>query len=185
MADTNVEENKALARRFVEELQNKRQPELLDELCTTDHVIYHPALPKTVRGIEEARAATMAVFNDFTVLTFKIVDIIAEGDKVAVRFEQTHVMSEHGQGGKAAAGKRMDGTGITVYKVRDGKLASATIQEDILTMLHQANLVPSNNTMLYWMNKLGIVKLLQKLGKIPEGAPMKDISTEPEAPARS
>jgi hypothetical protein len=90
-------------------------------------------------------------------------------------------MSAEGKGGPAAAGKQIRGTGITVYRVRDGKLAGATIQEDILNMLHQSGQVPRNLTFLYWMNRLGIVRLLQKLGKIPEGAPLEDVSTQQTA----
>jgi hypothetical protein len=107
--------------------------------------------------------------------------MVAQGDQVAVRFAVTGTMSAEGKGGPAAAGKQIRGTGITVYRVRDGKLAGATIQEDILNMLHQSGQVPRNLTFLYWMNRLGIVRLLQKLGKIPEGAPLEDVSTQQTA----
>ena len=178
-----LEENRAVVRRFIEEVLNQRKTELLDELLAPDHVLYHPALPKPVHGLEGTRAATINVLDSFSAVTFTIVEMVAEGDKVAVRFTVAGTHPKGFMGFKED--KHIKGTGITVYRVRNGRLASATIQEDILTMLHQANLVPSNNTMLYWMNKLGIVKLLQKLGKIPSGAPMKDISTDQDAPARS
>ena len=177
--DLMIEENKAVVRRFIEEVLNGRRTELLDELCTPDHVLYHPALPKTVHGLEETRAATGNVLDSFSAATFTIVEMVADGEKVAVRFTVAGTHPKGFMGFKED--KHIRGTGITVYRVRDGKLASATIQEDILTMLHSTGMVPRNNAMLYWMNRLGIVRLLQKLGKIPKGAPLEDVSTQPTA----
>jgi predicted ester cyclase len=167
-----LEENKAVVRRFIEEVLNQRKTELLDELLTPDHVLYHPALPKTVHGLEGTRVATANVLDSFSAVTFTIVEMVAEKDKVAVRFTVAGTHPKGFMGFKED--KHIKGTGITVYRVRDGKLASATIQEDILSMLHSTGMVPRNNTMLYWMNRVGIVRLLQKLGKIPEGAPLED-----------
>jgi steroid delta-isomerase-like uncharacterized protein len=172
-----IEANKAVVRRFIEEVLNGRKTELLDALCTPDHVLYHPALPKTVRGLEGTRVATANVLDSFSEVTFTIVEMIGDEDKVAVRFTVDGTHPKGFMGFKED--KHIRGTGITVYRVRDGKLASATIQEDILTMLHSTGMVPRNNTLLYWMNRLGVVKLLQKLGKIPSGAPLDDGSAQP------
>jgi hypothetical protein len=39
-------------------------------------------------------------------------------------------------------------------------------------MVHQLGVVPKSARMLFWMGRLGIVKLLQRAGKIPpSGAP--------------
>jgi hypothetical protein len=69
--------------------------------------------------------------------------------------------------GAKPTNKAVESSVIVTYGVRDGKIASTRVIEDIMRMLHGADLVPKNLTALYWMNKLGVIRLLQKLGKIP------------------
>ncbi len=52
--------------------------------------------------------------------------------------------------------------------MRDGKIAEVRIREDLLQMLDQLGAIPDNPRLLYWMNKLGVLKLLQALGKVPK-----------------
>jgi predicted ester cyclase len=78
-----LEENKAVVRRYYEEMWNQRKPELLDELLSPDVVLRQPA--QDFAGIEaykEVVAGGMAVIPDFN---FGIEEMIAEGNTVAVR----------------------------------------------------------------------------------------------------
>jgi len=75
-----LEENKAIVRRFTEEM-NKGNITILDELFSPDFV--HPALQlRGLIGYKQVEIATRRAFPD---LHDTIEDIIAEGDKVCVR----------------------------------------------------------------------------------------------------
>ena len=47
-----TEENKALARRVLEEMFNKGNLDVADELLASDYVDHDPAMPEDIRGPE-------------------------------------------------------------------------------------------------------------------------------------
>ena len=110
-----VEENKAIARRFVEEPRNQGNMAVLDELCAPNYV-------RNGRdGLEELKAAIANFRAGFPDAQFTIEEMIAEGDKVAYRWSArgTH----HGEyAGIAPTGKAMTATGITIIRFADGKI---------------------------------------------------------------
>jgi hypothetical protein len=78
--------------------------------------------------------------------------------------------------GAKATGKGTRSSVIATYTIRDGKIAQTRVIEDIMKMLHDAGQVPRNLTALYWLKKVGVVRLLQKLGKIPGAESTADAS---------
>jgi predicted ester cyclase len=103
-----TEENKALVRRFIDELINRRNADICDEVLAPDIV---PAAKEFVR-------AFYATFGD-TEMT--ILDLVAEEEQVAMRFRTT---STH-QGdffGVAATGKRLAVEGMWLSRIVDGKI---------------------------------------------------------------
>ncbi len=78
-------ENKATARRVIEEFLNTGNLDVADELFAADYLDHNPSNPE-LRGIENIKKSVSdwhAVFSD----THNTVeDVIAEGDKVAVRW---------------------------------------------------------------------------------------------------
>ena len=167
MATTVQAQNKELVRRFMEEVQNEHRYESIDELCQPDQLLDHPEIPEPVRGTDILREKVQQMEVALPNMHFTIEDLVAEGDQVAVRF--TLRGTQTGPFGPVkASGKSIDQSGMTVYDVRDGKLAAARIREDLLAMLDQMGVIPDNPRLLYWMNKLGVVKVLQAVGKIPK-----------------
>jgi predicted ester cyclase len=83
-SSVSLEKNKAIVRRFTEEL-NKGNIGIIDELFSTDFV--HPAL--RLRGLESYKQLEIATRRAFPDLHDTIEDIIAEGDKVCVRAKVT------------------------------------------------------------------------------------------------
>ena len=79
------EENKAIVRRVIEEFLNTGAPAVADEIFAVGYVDHNPSNPE-LRGIENIKKSVAdwhAAFPD----THNVVeDVIAEGDKVAVRF---------------------------------------------------------------------------------------------------
>jgi predicted ester cyclase len=119
-----TEQNKALVRRLVEEVVNARNEDVLDELATG-------AIAQAARGwIGPFRSA----FPDFRM---EIVDLVAEGDKVAAHFKcaGTH---EGEWRGRAPTGRRFEGIDeIYIFEVKDGRLHGAVAVEDNLARMRQ------------------------------------------------
>ena len=136
------EENKAVVRREMEELFNHTGSlDAVEEIIAADYVGYEPTSGET-RGIEGARQFATTYREAFPDLENTIEDMVAEGDKVVVRFRArgTH------QGETAVfgppTGKQMDITGITIKRVSDGKIVESWTNFDALGMMQQLGLIP-------------------------------------------
>jgi ketosteroid isomerase-like protein len=83
-----VEENKAVARRWNEEIFNGRQLEAFDEVLHQDHTNRggsDSSWAPTIQGLTQAKTYCMEMFQRDSNLQVSVEDIIGEGDKVAVR----------------------------------------------------------------------------------------------------
>ena len=113
-------DNKALVRRYVEEVLNKRNLDLIDDLFAPTFIDHDSSMPeaKGPAGVKRLAAMVHASFPD---LHFTIEDMIAERDKVVYRYS---VRGTHQKDfmGIAATGKEITFTGIHIYRVNDGKL---------------------------------------------------------------
>lgn len=81
------EENKALARREIEELFNHTGDlDSADEIYAPGYVGHDPTLPKAVRGVEAVRQYAATMRSASPDLTCTIEDQVAEGEKVVTRW---------------------------------------------------------------------------------------------------
>jgi predicted SnoaL-like aldol condensation-catalyzing enzyme len=80
-----TEENKALARRVLEEMFNKGNLDLADEVFAPDYVDHDPAMPEDIRGPEGFKEYVSIFRTAFPDLHLEIEDQVAEGDKVVTR----------------------------------------------------------------------------------------------------
>jgi steroid delta-isomerase-like uncharacterized protein len=134
----NVEANKESARRLYE-LLNQGQLERIGDLVSEDYVEHDP-LPGQGSGRD-------GVLDRFSLITtalaphFTIEDIVAEGDRVVVRWTNagTHVGEF---AGIPATGKTFTIGGIDVYRAVDGQLCEHWHVIDQLAMLGQLGLLP-------------------------------------------
>jgi steroid delta-isomerase-like uncharacterized protein len=136
-----TEENKALIRRFYEEVFNKRNLAALDDFYAPDHVDHTlpPGLPVGPEGTRQAIAMMLTGFPD---LRITIEDMIAEGDKVATRF-MTHG-TQHGMFGSIPpTGKQVAVSTIEITRIAGGKIVEDWGLDDRLGMLQQLGLVPA------------------------------------------
>jgi len=111
-----LEKNKAIVRRFIEEW-NKRNFAVLDELIAADY--FDPSLQ--VRGLEAYKQLLTMVLKGFPDWHETIEDIIAEGDKVWVRFKDTGTHTGEYRG-LAPTGKKVTETGVLIWRIIDGKI---------------------------------------------------------------
>src|SRR2546421_589802 len=87
-----IEENKAVIRRFVEEIPNLGNVAVTEQLLTDDFVLHFPNMPdlKSAESFKDIPAAIRTAFPD---LVETIEELIAEGDYVVERmsFRATHL----------------------------------------------------------------------------------------------
>jgi steroid delta-isomerase-like uncharacterized protein len=135
-----TENNKALVRRYVEEVLNQRNLAVVDELFATTFVDHDSSMPEArgPGGIKQLAAMVHASFPD---LHFKIEDMIAEEDKVVYRYS---VRGTHQKDfmGIAATGKQIRFTGIHIYRVDAGKLQEEWENWDTLGLMRQLGVIP-------------------------------------------
>jgi len=136
-----VEENKALIRRFYEEVFNKKNLAAIDEFYAPNHVDHTlpPGLPVSPEGTKQAIAMTLTALPD---LHLTIEDMIAEGDKVVTWFT-THGTQQGAFGGIPPTGKQVAVSTIEITRIADGKIVEDWGLDDRLGMLQQLGLVPA------------------------------------------
>src|SRR5919199_2849531 len=81
-----AEENKAVTRRFLEEVFTAGNLKLVDELFAPDYVLHDPSVPQEVRGPEGMRQYVAMYRAAYPDTHFTIEDQIAEGDEVVTRW---------------------------------------------------------------------------------------------------
>ena len=136
-----IEENKALVWREYELGVNPKNFSVRDDVLASDFIAHFPGQPP-IHGIDGFREFTSAFFNAFPDLTTTIEDLLAEGDRVAVRqtWRGTHT-SEFLH--IPATGKQVTFTSTEIYRVSGGKLAEEWVELDMLGLLQQLGAMPS------------------------------------------
>jgi steroid delta-isomerase-like uncharacterized protein len=129
------EENKALVRRFYEEI-DKGNLEAMDELVAEDYIDHNPP---PFPGLASGRKGLKQSFELFWKATpgyHQIEDQIAEGDKVVTRLT-SYGKHEGDLPGAPATGNEMKMTSITIHRIENGKLAEKWSEKDVIALLTQ------------------------------------------------
>jgi steroid delta-isomerase-like uncharacterized protein len=131
-------ENKALVQRWFNEVWNKGRADAIDELFADDGVAHglsdDVSTPLTgPNGFRPFHKTFRGAFPNIDVI---IEDMIAEGDKVAARCS---VRGSHTGDhlGVAASNAHVEFTGITIVRIKDGKIVEAWNNFDFLKMNKQ------------------------------------------------
>jgi steroid delta-isomerase-like uncharacterized protein len=134
------ETSRRLVGRFYDEVLNGRRLEVIDEIAVEDYLENDP-LPGQGQGREGLRDRVSALVSALEP-HFTVEDVIAEGDRVVVRWHHsgTHVGTFLGI---PATGKSFDIAGIDIYRVAADRLAEHWHVVDQLAMLIQLGLVPA------------------------------------------
>ena len=136
-----VEENKAIIRNKHVEIFNKGDLSIADEIISNDYVYHGPMGEyKGVEGFKQIVTAVRAAMPD---VHFMIDDMVAEGDKVAVRYTWTGTFKGELMG-MAPTGKKFTMTSAYFYRFKDGKEVEALPFSDMLSFYQQLGIpIPS------------------------------------------
>jgi steroid delta-isomerase-like uncharacterized protein len=128
--------NRALVRRLFEEIFNRGAIDQLGALVSPDFVG-----PGELRGPANLAATITALRTGFPDIVYTVEDLVAEGDRVAVRWTwrgtQTGAFRSF-----AASGNRVSNTGFAIFQIADGKLIRSWIETDRLGFLLSIGAIP-------------------------------------------
>lgn len=124
-------DNKAIARRYFEEILNKGSAAAIDAIVASDVVFRNP--PAVLKGIVDFRTLVAALRGAFPDLHFTLEDELAEGNKVATRW----IM-------RGTQGTRtVDVSGMDIFLIENGKIREIWVNMDTLAQARQMGTVPA------------------------------------------
>lgn len=137
-----TEESKAIAVRFGQ-LWNGGDLSVIDELAAPDLVVSYPLLPEPVHGPEAFKQVLTQFYAAFSNVTCAFEEVIGEGDKVAARWRLRVTRTGEFPGFPPPTGKAISWSGMTIYHIANGKVASEIGEEDALSFLQQMGVIPA------------------------------------------
>ena len=136
-----TEENKAVIRRWIEDVWGKGDFDALSEVAAADVIDHNPS-PGLPPGAEGQKAIIMMLRSAFPDGTNALEEVIAEGDKVMDRhtFRGTHKGEFFGI---PATGKQVTFTGMEITRIAGGKIVEIWHQEDLMGLMQQLGAIPT------------------------------------------
>lgn len=135
-----LDANKALARRFVDEIFVRGRKESVDELLADDFTPH--TWPSTGDGKADLRNTIDRLSTVLDDVSFTIEDVIAEGDLVVVRV--TASATQVGEFmGMPPSGKRYTIGEIHIFRIRDGLVTEHWHHFDQMGMMRQLGAMPT------------------------------------------
>ena len=135
------EENKAVLRRFYEEVWNEGNLDAIDEIISPNFTTHtpQPGISPDREGVKQFVTAYQSAFPDVHV---RVEDQVAEGDKVVTRFS-AHATHQGELMGIPATGKEINITGIGLFRVEGGQIVEGWTEFDRMGMMQQLGVVPA------------------------------------------
>ena len=129
------EKNKAIVRRWIDEMCGRRNLSVGDEIFAAD-VIDHNPVPGQAAGVEGQKQVLSELFAAFPDFHSQAEEIVSEGDRVMVRWTATGTHQGDYFGVKPT-GKQITYQGIDSLRVVDGKIVERWGVSDDLGLLQQ------------------------------------------------
>jgi steroid delta-isomerase-like uncharacterized protein len=135
------EQNKTNVRRLFEEVWNKGNVSVADELFATTYTHHDSSTPDVGRGPDSEKKRVTLYRNAFPDLRLTIDDMIAEGETVVARWScrGTHKGELNGI---APTGKQVNITGVSIARFTNGKMFEGYVNWDALGLMQQLGVVP-------------------------------------------
>ena len=130
------EKNKARVRRLLEEVVSQGKQESAEELLAVDFVdnAPMPGVSCTREGFMQTVQTIHASFPDFHV---SVEDVVAEGDRVAVRWTATGTHTGGEIMGIPAVGNQVTVPAMQMYRIEDDRIAEVWENLDLAGLVEQ------------------------------------------------
>ncbi len=133
--------NKEVCRRFIEEVWNNHNLDLADELFASNYTPHQASSPDFGDGPQGIRKMVSYYLAAFPDTHFTIDDLIAEGDKVVMRW--TARGTHRGEfEGVPPTGKQVTVTGANTVRIANGKCVEGWESWDALGLMQQIGALP-------------------------------------------
>lgn len=130
------QESGVIAREFIQ-AWSAGHLDVLDRLADPDIVVRYSHFPEPVRGRAAFRSVLEQTFHHFPDLVTTPETVVADGERAAVQwsYEGTHRVGE--LFGVAPAGARVRVQGVTVYRIREGRVVEESGVVDTMALMRQ------------------------------------------------
>jgi steroid delta-isomerase-like uncharacterized protein len=138
------EQNKAIVKRVIDEVWNRRNLDAVDELYAAGYTDRSPGVPPGMESGPEGVKQFVAMFTGgFPDAKGGVEEVIAEGDKVVVRW--TGSGTHEGEFmGVPASGKHVTFSGTSTYRIANGQIAEEWTHFDGLGLMTQIGAIPES-----------------------------------------
>jgi predicted ester cyclase len=131
-----VEENKAIVRRFLEETMAEGNLEVIDELAAPDFVD-HSLMPGQEPDREGYKRSVAEYLEAFPITSFTIEEQIAEGDKVVTKYTESGIQQSEVMG-IPPTGEEVSYEGIYIHRISGGKITEEWDTTDAFSGIGEA-----------------------------------------------
>ena len=140
-----AEEYKTLLHRWFEEVWNQGSESAIDEMFAADGIAHglNDADGSAIRGCENFKILHRNFRNAFPNMKVTIEETVAEGDKIAAVCKVTATHAGEGIG-VAPTNQPIEFTGLTIVKIKDGKIVEAWNEFDFMKMYSQVGALTLN-----------------------------------------
>lgn len=135
------EENKAIVRRFYEAFETNDLATMY-EVLALDLAAYSHSAPGPQN--REGHVQGIRMWNAAFQTRFTVEEQLAEADTVATRVTMRAVHSRGDFQGLSPTGKQIALGGISLERIKDGKIVERRVEADWLGMLQQLGLIPGD-----------------------------------------
>jgi ketosteroid isomerase-like protein len=137
-----TEENKATARRWSEELWGQGNLAVADEIVAPEYVRHDGGDPFPAHGPEDVKRIVGMLRGMLPDLRIEVEDVIAEGDKVVVRYAGV-ATDTVGYMGHEPTGKPLRSQAIQVFRFDDGMIVESwAVRDDLGTLVQLGHVAP-------------------------------------------
>ena len=138
-----VEQNKAIARRWMDEAWQKASPSSMDELLAPNFVFNYP-MSGAKPNLEGYKQTVSEIHSSFPDIQFTTEDMVAEGDKVAVYWKGVGTHKREFLG-IAATGKQVTTEGISILHISGSRIVEEIQFMNTLEALQQIGGFPASD----------------------------------------
>lgn len=131
-----IDHNRRVIARYFDEVWNRGEVDVLDELLTADYLNHSSSIPNPRPGPEDVKAIVRMMREGIPDLHYQVLDIVAAADRAAVytRVTGTHTGTLFGM---APSGNPIDVRQMQIEWFRDGRICQHWRITDEMALMRQ------------------------------------------------
>lgn len=130
-----LDDNKKLVQTYFDEVWNQGRADAIDAMCAPNGIV-HDLNGAATSGLAALKAFHAKFHSAFSNPHVAIDDLVAEGDRVVVRWTRTATHSGEAYG-LPGSGRGVTFSGASIFRIENGKLVEAWNYYDRLGMIEQ------------------------------------------------